>query len=164
MPSQRVDILAMRPAIAPLVIRTHRGLKSLKYRTLGQRPQQHRELHGNSQLRSSTPQWGMQLRYCRSRSPPLNTLHWDHRPLSSPIMSQYSDLELVFHTPQEIESSKATLDEWRNDQTMIGALQTLSVRSWWCDPKDSAYQDLIKSLTEFFESGKSRLQNFQTLK
>lgn len=79
-------------------------------------------------------------------------------------MSQHSDLELAFHTPQEIQSAKATLDEWRNDQAMIGALQTLSVRSWDCDPNDSAYQGFIRSLTQLFESGKSRLQNFQTLK
>lgn len=79
-------------------------------------------------------------------------------------MPQQSDLELEFCDPQEIQSSKAKLDEWRNDQAMIGALQTLSVRSLDCDPDDPAYQDLIKSLIELFESGKSRLQNFQTLK
>ena len=79
-------------------------------------------------------------------------------------MSQHSDLELEFRTPQEIQSSKATLDEWRDDPTRIGALRTLAVRSLDCDPDGLAYQDFIKSLTQLFESGKSHLQNFQTLK
>ena len=79
-------------------------------------------------------------------------------------MPQHSDLELEFRTPQEIQSSKATLDEWRNDQARIGALQTLTVRSWDCDPDSLSYQDLIKSLTQLFESGKGHLQNFQILK
>jgi hypothetical protein len=79
-------------------------------------------------------------------------------------MSQHSDLELALHTPQEIQSSKATLDEWRNDPARIGALQTLSIRSRNCDLDDPAYQDIINSLTQLFESGTSRLQNFQTLR
>ena len=95
---------------------------------------------------------------------PTIGLHWDHRSLPFPNMSQYSDLELEFHTPQEIQSSKATLDEWRNDQARIGALQILTVRSLDCDPDNLAYQDLIKSLAELFESGKGHLQSFQILK
>jgi len=80
-------------------------------------------------------------------------------------MSQHSDLELVFQNPQEIQSSKATLDEWRNDQARIGALRTLSLRAWNYDESDgSAYQDLISSLIQLFESGKDHLQNFQILK
>jgi len=79
-------------------------------------------------------------------------------------MSQHSVLELEFRTPQEIQSSKATLDEWRDDQARIGALQTLTIRSWDCDPDNLAYQDFIKSLVRLFESGKSHLQSFQTLK
>ena len=78
-------------------------------------------------------------------------------------MSQYSDLELVFYTPQEIQSSKTTLDEWREDQARTGALQTLSVRSWNCDLDGPAYQEFIKSLIQLFETEKSRLQNFRTL-
>ncbi|KAF9653791.1 hypothetical protein BDM02DRAFT_3106868 [Thelephora ganbajun] len=79
-------------------------------------------------------------------------------------MSQHSNLELVFRTPQEIQSSKTTLDQWKNDQARIGALQTLSVRSRNRKPDGLAYQDLINSLIKFFESGKSRLPSFQTLK
>jgi len=79
-------------------------------------------------------------------------------------MSQHSNPELEFRTPHEIQSSKVTLDEWKSDPAWSGALQTLTVRSLDCDPDDSTYQDFIKSLTQLFESGKSHLQNFQTLK
>jgi len=78
-------------------------------------------------------------------------------------MSQHSDLELVFHTRQQIQSAKATLDEWINDQARIGLLQTLSVRSQNRDPDSADYQDLINSLIQLFERGKSVLENFQTL-
>ena len=78
-------------------------------------------------------------------------------------MSRRSDLRLVFRSPQEIQLSRATLDEWVNDQERIRALQTLSVRSLNCDPEDPAYQDLINSLIQLFERGKSLLKNFQTL-
>ena len=78
-------------------------------------------------------------------------------------MSRLSDLELVFHTRQQIQSTKTTLDEWINDQARIGVLQTLSVRSQNRDPDSADYQDLINSLIQLFERGKSVLENFQTL-
>lgn len=78
-------------------------------------------------------------------------------------MSRLSDLELVFHTRQQIQSTKTTLDEWINDQARIGVLQTMSVRSQNRDPDSADYQDLINSLIQLFERGKSVLENFQTL-
>ena len=80
-----------------------------------------------------------------------------------PPMSRHSNLRLVFRSPQEIQSSKATLDEWINDQERTRALQTLSVRSLNCDPEDPTYQGLINSLIQLFKRGKSLLKNFQTL-
>lgn len=78
-------------------------------------------------------------------------------------MSRHSGLELTFRTRQEIQSAKATLDECINDQSKISAIQTLSVRSQDRDPDSADYQDLIDSLTQLFERGKSVLENFQTL-
>lgn len=78
-------------------------------------------------------------------------------------MSRHSDLKLVFRTRQEIQSTKATLDEWINDQARIGALHTLSVRSQNRDPDSTDYQDVINSLIQLFERGKGVLENFQTL-
>jgi len=78
-------------------------------------------------------------------------------------MSRHSGLELAFRTRQEIQSAKATLDGCINDQARISAIQTLSVRSQDRDPDSADYQDLIDSLTELFERGKSVLENFQTL-
>ena len=78
-------------------------------------------------------------------------------------MSRHSDLELVFRTRKEIQSTKATLDEYINDQARINVLQTLSVRSQNRDPDSADYQDLISSLTQLFERGKGVLENFQTL-
>ena len=77
-------------------------------------------------------------------------------------MSQYSNLELKFG-PREIQSSKAMLEEWRNDSVKIGTLQTLTIMSWFDKPDDTAYQDLIDTLIQFFSSGKDHLRNFQTL-
>ena len=77
-------------------------------------------------------------------------------------MSKYSNLRLEFG-PREIQSSKATLEEWRNDQAKIGALQTLTIRSWYDKLDDPAYQDLIDTLIRFFASGKDHLRNFETL-
>ena len=77
-------------------------------------------------------------------------------------MSKYSNLELEFG-PQEIQSSKATLEEWREDRAKIGALQALTVRSWDDEPDEPAYQDLIDTLIRFFASGEDHLRNFETL-
>ena len=77
-------------------------------------------------------------------------------------MSKYSNLELEFG-PQEIQSSKATLEEWREDRAKIGALQALTVRSWDDEPDEPAYQDLIDTLIRFFVSGEDHLRNFETL-
>ncbi|KAF9793350.1 hypothetical protein BJ322DRAFT_121440 [Thelephora terrestris] len=79
-------------------------------------------------------------------------------------MSQCSNLKLDF-SPRNFQSSKATLEEWRNDQTKISTLQTLSVRYYWNDDEhdDPVYQDLINALLQFFASGNHLLQNFQTL-
>jgi len=84
-------------------------------------------------------------------------------------MSQPSGqgLELEFHTYDQIQPTKATLDKWINDQARIKALKTLSVRSSITprdhDPDGARYQDLINSLTQLFEGGKDVLENFQTL-
>jgi hypothetical protein len=81
-------------------------------------------------------------------------------------MPRCSKLKLDFSV-DKFQSSKATLEEWRNDQTKISTLQTLSVGYWDDDDEvhdDPAYQVLVSTLLQFFASGKHLLRNFQTLK
>ena len=67
-------------------------------------------------------------------------------------------------TPEQLRSSKETLEEWGNDKARVGSIQTLSIEPMDDTLDRQEYQDLIDFLLQFFEGGRVRLQNFQTLK